>query len=299
MSLTALVASPARAQDAPATTVAAPEAATAAPGTYSSPRWLPLRRDLPGSEVTVGCTLDSHGSQFGYECGGHHSRWAIDFLADSGTPVYAAGAGFATNLTGKSGGSGFGNVVSIDHGFGITTLYGHLTTALVPPEGKWVDETTLLGTVGQTGSASAPHLHFEEFAGPGGSNSTNPISIDPGPLFACRGDVLVSFPQVAGFASWAGLPWGSLTVASDGNGCLTEAGSKDAKPADAVTAAPGSTSTTGTPETTGTTGTTSTEAAGSDAASTASVATSNPWRELIVPILNLIGSTTSRLHLPG
>jgi hypothetical protein len=245
--LVSVAASPALAQEpagtgAPATTTTtapaapatgtpapvAPDTATAAPGTYSSPRWLPLRRDLPGGEVTVGCTLDSHGSQFGYECGGHHDRWAIDFLADTGTPVYAAGAGFATNLTGRPGGSGFGNVISIDHGFGITTLYAHLSEAYVPTEGMWVDETTLLGKVGQTGSASAPHLHFEEFGNPGGSNSTSPQSIDPGPLFACRGDLLVSFPQAAGFTSWAGLAWGSLTVASDGNACANDPGPADA-----------------------------------------------------------------------
>jgi hypothetical protein len=302
--MTALVASPARAQEPPAptptltttapavdttTTLPAPVATTAAPGTYSSPRWLPLRRDLTGTEVTVGCTFNSYGSQHGYECGGHHNRWAIDFLADSGTPVYAAGAGFATNLTGKPGGSGFGNVISIDHGFGITTLYAHLTTALVPPEGTWVDETTLLGTVGQTGSASAPHLHFEEFAGPGGSNSANPVSIDPGPLFACRGDVLVSFPQVAGFASWEGLPWGSLTVASDGNQCLGGGAPLEAKPATPVPATPRST----------TTSTTGDDSTGDESTSTAGTVPSNPWSELIAPILNLIGSTSSRLHLPG
>ncbi len=280
--LTGLAASPALAQEEPATpaapgtaagvapeaattTLPEPETATAGPGTYGYPRWLPLRRDLPGTEVTVGCTLDSHGSQFGYECGGHHSRWAIDFLADTGTPVYAAGAGFATDLTGKSGGSGFGTVVSIDHGFGITTLYGHLSEAFIAPEGQWVDETTLLGAVGQTGSASAPHLHFEEFAGPGGSNSTNPLSIDPGPLFACRGDLLVSFPQVAGFDSWAGLPWGSLTVASDGHDCAIGTG----QPAKAA------------------------------ASTTTDVEADRPWTDVIGSVLDLVGSTGRRLTLPG
>jgi hypothetical protein len=282
----ALTASPALAQQGPVTPAAPvpatapapaalpqPSVSTAAPGTYSAPRWLPLRRDLTGTEVTVGCTLNSHGSQFGYECSGHHDRWAIDFLADTGTPVYAAGAGFATNLTGKSGGSGFGNVISIDHGFGITTLYGHLSEASIPPEGKWVDETTLLGKVGQTGSASAPHLHFEEFAGPGGSNSTNPVSIDPGPLFACRGDLLVAFPQVAGFDSWAGLAWGSLTVASDGHDCAARA-STDAS------AAP------------------TDERTGSDTAAAVD-ADASPWSDVIAPVLGIIASAGKRLHLPG
>lgn len=253
----------------------APDTAEAGPGTYSPPRWLPLRRDLPGGEVTVGCTLDSHGSQFGYECSGHHNRWAIDFLADTGTPVYAAGAGFATNLTGKSGGSGFGNVVSIDHGFGITTLYAHLSEAFVPAEGMWVDENTLLGKVGQTGSASAPHLHFEEFGNPGGSNSNDPRSIDPGPLFACRGDLLVSFPQIAGFDSWAGLPWGSLTVASDGDGCAEDPTPNDLVNAKGESAAASSTMT-----------------GGADA-------DVDPWwTDVLGPLLDMVGSTGQRIPLP-
>ena len=260
------------------TTVPTPEPATAKAGTYSAPRWLPLRRYRPGNEITVGCTLESYGSQFGYECSGHHSRWAIDFLADTGTPVYAAGAGLATNLTGKSGGSGFGNVVSIDHGFGITSLYAHFASAFVPAEGMWVDETTLLGTVGQTGSASAPHLHYEVFGNPGGSNSRNPVSIDPGPLFACRGALLVAFPQVAGLNSWAGLPWGALTVASDGHDCTLP--EPPAKPAIPV------------PSSTTTTTTTSTEPA--DAADAGGA-----WSTIIAPVIDLVGGTAQRLDLDG
>lgn len=198
---------------------------------YGAPQWLPLRRDLDGEEVQVGCTFDSHGSQHGYECAGHHDRWAIDFIAAAGTPVYAAGAGFATNLTGKPGGSGFGNVVRIDHGLGITTVYAHLSRAMVPAEGAWVDQDTQIGTVGSTGSSSTTHLHFERFAVPSAEHATyrDQTSVDPGPLFACRGDLLVSFPQVAGFQSWQGLPWGALTVASDGHRCID--GPPEPKPA--------------------------------------------------------------------
>ena len=55
-----------------------------------------------------------------------------------------------------------------------------------------------------------------------GADLGNQESIDPGPLFACRGDLLVSFPQVAGINSWKNLPWGSLTVASDGHDCVAD-----------------------------------------------------------------------------
>jgi hypothetical protein len=302
-----LAASPVLAQEEPAsssapTTSAAaaptstaftiiPESRKAGPNVRSYPRWLPLRRDLPGGEVKVGCTLDSHGSQHGYECSGHHDRWAIDFIAETGTPVYAAGAGFATNLTGKPGGSGFGNVISIDHGFGITTLYAHLSEAFVPPEGMWVDETTLLGKVGETGSASTPHLHFEEFDNPGGSNSRTRSSTDPGPLFGCRGDLLVSFPEVAGFDSWANLAWGSLTVASDGNACITEASRTTAIANDLIPDA----GTTGAGLAGADEGTSGADAGSGSAAVDGDETDETSWADVLIPLLNIIGSTGTRI----
>lgn len=207
----------------------------AGPGVYGSPVWLPLRTDLGGTEVKVGCTFDSHGSEFGYECAGHHDRWAIDLIAAKGTPVYAAGAGFATDITGQPGGSGFGNAVRVDHGFGISTIYGHLAGVAVPPEGEWVDETTPLGMVGSTGSSSTPHLHFEKVALPDGATRVGQEqSVDPGPLFACRAGFLVSYPQVAGRDTWKGVPWGAFTVASDGSGCRRAPASKAPPIGDAI-----------------------------------------------------------------
>jgi hypothetical protein len=212
--------------------------------------WVPLRRGLDGGEVTVGCTYDSHGSEHGYECGGHHGRWAIDFIADTGTPVHAAGAGFATDITGKPGGSGFGTVVRVDHGYGISTVYAHLDASRIPAEGVWVDETTQLGTVGSTGSSSTPHLHYERFALPPGATSVGQEeSVDPGPLFACRAGFLVAYPEVAGFDSWQGLPWGSFTVANDGPDCLDDPATAE----DAATGEPG------------------------------------PWSSIIAPVLRILG----------
>lgn len=222
--LTASAAAPVRAQEDQVAADQVPAdvvARQAGPNVYGAPRWLPLRRDLDGEEVTVGCTYASRGSANGYECGGHHGRWALDFVATTGTPVYSAGAGFATNITAKPGGSGFGNVVRVDHGYGISTVYAHLARTLVASEGEWVDEKTQIGTVGSTGSSSTPHLHFERFALPNAEAGIGGAeSVDPGPLYACRGDFLVSFPEAGGFDSWKGLPWGSLTVASDGPACL-------------------------------------------------------------------------------
>jgi murein DD-endopeptidase MepM/ murein hydrolase activator NlpD len=200
-------ASSGRAADAPVATPPPPF------GAQGPPTWFPLRHDLGGGDIEVGCTYRSHGSGFGYECGGHHDRWALDLIAAQGTPAYAAGRGFATDLTGRSGGSGFGNVVQVDHGQGVVTIYGHLSKVLVPAGGAWVDEDTVIGLVGSTGSSSTPHLHFEK------RNLIYDVSVDPGPLQACRMGVLVRYPDAAGPRTWEGLSWGQITAASDGTDC--------------------------------------------------------------------------------
>jgi murein DD-endopeptidase MepM/ murein hydrolase activator NlpD len=161
--------------------------------------------------VKIGCTHASHGSQFGFDCGGHHSRWALDVVAGTGTPVHAVRGGFATDGTGRGGGSGYGNVVRIDHGDGVETLYAHLSEVLVPAEGTWVDETTVIGLVGSTGSSSTPHLHYEE--------RVADEAVDPGPLAACHLGFQVAYPQVAGHDTWQGLPWGAFAMSSEGTAC--------------------------------------------------------------------------------
>lgn len=207
---------------------------------FSPPEWLPLRHDLDGGEITVGCTHQSQGSTGGYSCGGHHDYWAIDFLATTGTPVYAAGKGFATETTGQSGASGYGKVVRIEHGDGITSLYAHLSEVTLPPEGAWVDAETVIGLVGSTGSSSAPHLHFErrDASRPAGDHQ-----VDPGPLKACILTKVVAFPQIRDEPTWDRLPWGTFTVFSDGTTC----DAPDAPSATPVGPAPSTTSSTSTP----------------------------------------------------
>jgi murein DD-endopeptidase MepM/ murein hydrolase activator NlpD len=56
--------------------------------------------------------------------------------------------------------TGYGLHVVIDHGGGLSSLYGHLDTALVMT-GDFVTAGQVIGTVGSSGNATGPHLHFE------------------------------------------------------------------------------------------------------------------------------------------
>jgi murein DD-endopeptidase MepM/ murein hydrolase activator NlpD len=86
----------------------------------------------------------------------------IDFAAPAGTPVGAANAGRVALV-----GDFFfpGRLVVLDHGLGLYTLYFHLDRVLAG-EGEKVDRGQTIGTVGATGRATGPHLHFGAQVGP-------------------------------------------------------------------------------------------------------------------------------------
>lgn len=81
----------------------------------------------------------------------------IDFGADYGTTIRAAAAGIVI-YAGWYG--GYGNTVIINHGNGITSLYGH-TSQLFVREGQVVQKGEAIAAVGSTGLSTGPHLHFE------------------------------------------------------------------------------------------------------------------------------------------
>jgi murein DD-endopeptidase MepM/ murein hydrolase activator NlpD len=84
---------------------------------------------------------------------------AIDIAGWLGAPVTAADAGYVI-LAGGGWNSGYGNYAIVDHGNGFTTLYAHLSTIFVQP-GATVSRGQQLGTMGNTGNSTGPHLHFE------------------------------------------------------------------------------------------------------------------------------------------
>jgi len=81
----------------------------------------------------------------------------IDFPWPTGTTVLAAGDGKVAYV-GQI--NGYGNVIDIDHGGGIVTRYGHLSS-FIATQGELVHTGTPIARVGSTGRSTGPHLHFE------------------------------------------------------------------------------------------------------------------------------------------
>ncbi len=94
----------------------------------------------------------------------------MDFNAAIGTPIYATGDGVVERADAEA--SGYGNHVVINHGFGYETLYGHMSKIMVAP-GQQVKRGEVIGLVGNTGTSSGPHVHYEVIRN---GNKINPIS---------------------------------------------------------------------------------------------------------------------------
>jgi len=82
----------------------------------------------------------------------------IDFTAPKGTPIHATGNGKVYAVKKKK--SGYGTHVIIDHGYGYKTLYAHMSTVDVK-KGQKVTRGQIIGAIGNTGTSTAPHLHYE------------------------------------------------------------------------------------------------------------------------------------------
>ena len=87
-------------------------------------------------------------------------HYGLDFSAKEGTPIFATGDGEVEFL--QKGDKGYGNVIIINHGYGYKTLYGHTSKFNVKIHQK-VKRGDIIGLVGNTGTSTGTHLHYEVF----------------------------------------------------------------------------------------------------------------------------------------
>ena len=89
--------------------------------------------------------------------GGAAMHSGVDIPGPVGTPIYAT----ADGVVGRTGWvGGYGNLVELEHGEGIQTRYGHLSSIIAQP-GTRVKRGQLIGLMGSTGRSTGSHLHYE------------------------------------------------------------------------------------------------------------------------------------------
>lgn len=140
-------------------------------------------------------------SRFGYRSDPFHgtSRMhsGIDIPGPLGTPIYAS-AGGTVDFAGWAG--GYGRMVEIRHGNGLSTRYAHLSQILVTP-GTTVSRGQTIARMGSSGSSTGSHLHFEVRSR---GQATNPLAYFGAPIasssHAAPGIALPPEPHISQFA---------------------------------------------------------------------------------------------------
>jgi murein DD-endopeptidase MepM/ murein hydrolase activator NlpD len=94
----------------------------------------------------------------------------MDFTAAVGTEIFATGNGQVGKV--EMDGRGYGNNVILNHGYGYQTLYGHMSKIIVRP-GQKIKRGDLIGYVGNSGTSTGPHLHYEVRKN---GNPVNPVN---------------------------------------------------------------------------------------------------------------------------
>jgi murein DD-endopeptidase MepM/ murein hydrolase activator NlpD len=129
---------------------------------------------IPSIQPVANNDLKKVASGFGYRTHPiykiHHFHTGLDFTASIGTEIYATGNGRVIKV--ESDYRGYGNHVIIEHGYGYQTLYAHMSKFAVRP-GQSVKRGDLIGYVGNSGTSTGPHLHYEVIKN---GNKVNPIN---------------------------------------------------------------------------------------------------------------------------
>ena len=117
---------------------------------------------IPAIQPVSNKNLNRMASGYGYRIHPIYKtrkmHWGMDFSAPLGTPVYATGDGKVEKVQWSR--RGYGNQVKINHGYGYKTFYAHLKKFTVK-KNQNVKRGDLIGYIGNSGTSTAPHLHYE------------------------------------------------------------------------------------------------------------------------------------------
>lgn len=117
---------------------------------------------MPAIQPVNNKDLKRLSSYFGYRMDPFYKvmkfHEGVDFSAPVGTDIYASGDGEVEKVVKSK--RGYGNSVTINHGFGYQTFYAHCEKVLVK-KGQKVKRGQVIATVGNSGKSTAPHLHYE------------------------------------------------------------------------------------------------------------------------------------------
>ncbi|MCD6440492.1 MAG: M23 family metallopeptidase [Candidatus Marinimicrobia bacterium] len=107
--------------------------------------------------LNTGFISDGYGYRKDPFSGMRRFHYGIDISAPTGTPVYATADGVVRSTNSSRT---YGKIIKIDHGYGYTTFYAHLSKMIVKP-GDVVKRGQKIAEVGCTGRSTASHLHYE------------------------------------------------------------------------------------------------------------------------------------------
>ncbi len=129
------------------------------------------KRNLLASTPTIRPTTGWISSKFGYRTSPFTNKRAfhsgLDIANKKGTKIIATADGKVSFAAPRFN---YGNMIKIDHGYGVVTKYAHLSKILVKP-GQKVKRGETIGLMGNTGRSTGPHLHYEVVV--------NNIPVDP------------------------------------------------------------------------------------------------------------------------
>src|SRR5262249_40025834 len=127
-----------------------------------------LASATPSIWPVAGWLSSSYGKRVDPFGGGEDFHPGLDISADYGLPVHATADGVGASAAASGN---YGNMITLEHGFGIVTRYGHLSRFAVVA-GQKVQRGDVIGYVGSTGRSTSPHLHYETLVG---GKLTNPL----------------------------------------------------------------------------------------------------------------------------